>query len=405
MPAEPLRICEYRTVRVEWTTAVRMAIAAAADCWRVANGLPQPPLSFGGVDGCELTAQQYVGVIEAGGVCVEIYPKLDASFVGDNAVTDQRARTVMGNLLWLLEESGYGGLVDAGEASVEESPETISDLLAWLYARRLLRQLALGGPHEYMARSEDLPLVRGRIHFARQATTLFCRPDIVACDWAEFSPDTPLARLLRCATEVLLARTRLPGAAAAFRDAISILEETESVRAKEALSGATSIRWSRMNERWRGCYELAVAALSGLGRELHAGDTESFVFLLDMNFLFESYCGRWLDQKFGVAISEQMKLGNLLKMPQSCGQKPDFQWRHGGTVWVGDAKYKQRSSDNWPQIADIRQLICYGRLAEQIHAIPSRLILLYPTLNAEIPEVWTTFENQPLELRAVRVVR
>ena len=276
---------------------------------------------------------------------------------------------------------------------------------AWLYARRLLRQLALGGPHEYMERSDDLPLVRGRIHFARQATLLFCRPDIVACDWAEFSPDTPLARLLRCAAEVLLARTRLPGAAADLRDAISILEETESVRAKEALSGAAAVRWSRMNERWRACYELAVAALSGLGRELHAGDTESFVFLLDMNFLFESYCGRWLERKFAVAVSEQKRLGHLLKTPQSCGQKPDFQWRHGGSVWVGDAKYKQRSGDDWPQIADIRQLICYGRLAEQIHAIPSRLTLLYPTLNAEVQEVWTTFENQPLELRAVRVVK
>lgn len=405
MPAEPLRIYEYGTARVGWSEATRSAVAQAADGWRDAQSLPQSPLSFGGVDGCTMAALQYVGVIEAGGVCVEIYPKLDKALIEDGAVDDQRARTVMGNLIWLLEESGFGGLVDAGEASVEQSPEAISDLLAWLYARRLLGQLARGGPHEYVSRSDDLPLVRGRIQFARQATSLFSRPDIVACEWDEFSPDTPLARILRCAAEVLLARTRLPGAAADLRDAVARFDETESIRAKEALSDAASIRWSRLNARWRPCYELAIAALNGLGRELHAGDTESFVFLLDMNSLFEKYCARWLEGKFGVVVSEQEPIGYLLQSPNRRRQDPDLQWRHDGTIWVGDAKYKRRRDIDWPDIPDLRQLICYGRLAEQAHSARSRLVLLYPTTSAEDAETLMTFENQTLKLQAVRIVR
>jgi 5-methylcytosine-specific restriction enzyme subunit McrC len=227
----------------------------------------------------------------------------------------------------------------------------------------------------------------------------------VACEWDEFSPDTPLARILRCAAEVLLARTRLPGAAADLRDAVAMLNETESIRAKEALSDAASIRWSRLNARWRPCYELAIAALNGLGRELHAGDTESFVFLLDMNSLFEKFCARWLEQKFDVAISEQEPIGYLLKTPNKRRQDPDLQWRHEGTIWIGDAKYKRRRYTDWPDISDLRQLICYGRLAEKAHAAPSRLMLLYPTTSAESAETLMTFENQMLELHAVRIVR
>ena len=193
----PFRLCEYQSRDVPWPRETREAIAAAAEDWANVHRLPKPPLSFEGPDGNHLRAEQYVGVVEADGVRVEIYPKLDAALVRDADVDDNRARTVMGHLLWMLESSGYDGLVDGGDASVEDGPESISDLLAWLFARRLRHQLSLGLPQEYLEHHDDLPLVRGSIRFARQATVHFSRPDVIACAWEERSPDTPLARLLR----------------------------------------------------------------------------------------------------------------------------------------------------------------------------------------------------------------
>lgn len=405
MRAAPLRLCEYQTHRVDWSRETREAVAAAAEAWSQANGLPSPPLSFEGADGCTLRAEQYAGVVEADGVCVEIYPKLDAALVAGAALDESRARSVMGNLLWMLEESGYGGLVDAGEASVEECPDEITDLLAWLFARRLRHQLGLGAPQEYMGRRDDLSLVRGRIEFCRQATALFGRPDVIACTWDEFTADTPLARLLRCATETLLARTRLPGAAADLRDALAMLDEAEPVHPLEALSGG--IRWSRLNARWRPCHDIAVAALRGLGREMHAGGTESLVFLLDMNALFESHCARWLERRFRVLIHEQVRLGTLLVAPDArLGQDADFVWHTPGEMWVGDAKYKTARDGEWPKIDDVRQLICYGQLARGKYAQKqSRLMILHPTTDGESANERTTFDGQPLTLQSVRVVR
>jgi 5-methylcytosine-specific restriction enzyme subunit McrC len=338
---------------------------------------------------------------------VEIYPKLDSALMDDPSLIESRTTSVMTSLLWLLEESGYGGLVDAGEASVEESPDSISDLLAWLFARRLRHQLSLGMPQEYVSQRDDLPLVRGRIEFARQATVLFGRPDVIACAWDEFTPDTPLARLLRCATELLLSRVRLPGAAADLRDALAMLEEVEPVHPLEALSAATAIRWSRLNARWRPCHDLALAVLRGLGREMHAGGTESFVFLLDMNQLFESYCTRWIERSSGAVVHEQVRLGSLLISPtQKLGQDADFLWHQDNEVWVGDAKYKRPIGDDWPKIDDVRQLICYGQLATQRHpGKASRLMLLHPTTGAESSAEWQTFEGQLLRVQSVRVVK
>jgi 5-methylcytosine-specific restriction endonuclease McrBC regulatory subunit McrC len=407
MTAEPLRLCEYKTHHVDWSREAREAVAAAAQAWSDAHGLPTPPVSFEGTDGCTLCAQQYVGVIEAGGVCVEIYPKLDAALVSGADLDDQRTRSVMGNLLWLLEESGYGGLVDAGEASVEESPEAIGDLLAWLFARRMRHQLAVGAPQEFLGRRDDIPFVRGHIRFARQAATLFNRPDVIACEWDEFTPDTPLARLLRCAAEVLLGRVRLPGAAADLRDTIAMLEDAEPVSPLEAISGAPSIGWSRRNARWRSCHDLALAVLRGLGREMHAGRTESFVFLLDMNALFESFCARWIERQFSVPVHEQVRVGWLLSSPlQRIGQDADFVWHMPGEVCVGDAKYKIAWGGDWPRIDDLRQLICYGQLAQKKYmTATSRLMILHPTTGAERGQSEVTFDGQSLTLQAVRIVR
>jgi len=406
MNTEEVRLCEYQCCTVTWGAETRNAVAAAAESWAQAHGLPKPPLQFEGSDGCTLRAQQFVGVVEAGGVRVQIYPKLDAALLADGQLTEDRTRSVMSNLLWLLEQSGYDGLIDAGDASVEECPESMTDLLAWLYARRLQRQLQAGVPQDYIGHRDDLPLVRGSIQFARQATTLFARPDVIACAWDEFSADTPLARLLRCATEVLLSRVRLPGAAADLRDALALLEDAASVHQLEALSGAASIRWSRQNVRWRSCHDIALAVLRGLGRDLHAGGADSFVFLINMNALFECHCARWLEQRFNARVEEQVRLGTLLVSPErKLGQDADFLWHHENAVWVGDAKYKRDSGD-WPKIDDVRQLICYGQLAQRRHTgRGSKLMLLYPTTGAESETTGCTFDGQPLKLQAIRVVR
>ncbi len=403
-----IQLCEYQTRIVDWSPDTKLALAQAAASWAEAHALPKPPLRFDGPDGSLLCAEHYVGVIEAGGVRVEVYPKLDRALVREGIIDDHRARSVMANLLWLLEISGYGGLVDAGDASVSECPDSISDLLAWLFARRLRHQLALGTPHEYVGLRDDLPLVRGRIQFARQATVNFGRPDFIACAWDELSADTALARLLRCATETLLQRVRLPGAAADLRDALAMLDEAPSVHPLQALSDATHIRWSRLNARWRPCHDLALAVMQGLGRTLHSGTTESFVYLLDMNKLFESYCARWIEKRFRTVVQEQVFVGKLLlRDRRSLHQYADFVWRQADhTLCVGDAKYKLPNADEWPQIADTRQLICYGQMAAlRYQTRPGSLMMLYPTTGDEVSERVLTFDGQELVLQAVKILK
>ena len=408
MSTPPLRLCEYECRTVDWSASTRAAVTTAAIAWQLEHRLPKPPLSFEGPAGNQLRAQQYVGLVEAGGVRIEIYPKLDIGLLAGVDLTEPRAATVMGNLLWLLERSGFDGLVDAGDASVADGPASLSDLLAWLFARRLGHQLSIGLPHEYHDHADDLSTVRGSIQFSRQATVHFSRPDVIACRWDELTADTPLSRLLKGATTTLLHLTRLPGAATALRHAHSCLESAGHAPPARLLHEASQIRWSRLNARWRPCHDLAVAILRGTGREIHAGQQESFVFLLDMNQLFESYAATWLERKFQRPIQQQKFIGKLLiQGPHLFSQIPDFFWSDDAhRLWVGDAKYKMAKDAAWPKIDDIRQLICYGQLAARTYQTSqTSLMLLYPTTGEENQETLLTYDSQTLILQSVRLLK
>lgn len=75
-------------------------------------------------------------------------------------------------------------------------------------------------------------------------------------------------------------------------------------------------------------------------------------------------------------------------------------------VWVADAKYKRAMGEDWPRVEDVRQLICYGQLAQRgAPGKRSRLMLLHPTTGDESTETRTTFDGQRLDLQAVRIVR
>ena len=131
----------------EWSRVVDHGLAAetcrevdaAAEAWRMLNGLPVPPLSFAGPDGRQLCARQYVGVIEVDDVVIEIYPKLDSALIAasneEPLSPTVRVDTVMHNLLWMLEVANHRDLVETTTAHLEEAPLSFFDLFAYLLGK------------------------------------------------------------------------------------------------------------------------------------------------------------------------------------------------------------------------------------------------------------------------------
>lgn len=412
IPAQ-IRLCEWSRINHTLPADVCRDIDSAAEAWRTLNGLSVSPVSFAGPDGRQFCARQYVGVIEVDDVAIEIYPKLDAALI---EVSERQplssadtTDTVMRNLLWMLEVADHRDLAETATAHLEEAPSSFFDLFAYLLGKNLLPELERGVAHAYVSFADDLRAVRGRIGLVEQVTRNWNRFDRVFCAWDEFTSDTAINRLLKCACRFLGERVKYLEAARLLLDCQTLLSEVEDVSPTTALREVGNLRFDRSVERFKTAFDLAQRLLAGIGHNLGVGGANTFVFLLDMNQVFESYVHAVLQSHFRTAVAEQEYVGSLFCVhPGGIYQRADYYWPDGPASWIGDAKYKhlakgqqqslrfrdlereQNESDDIAvagrvlSAADVRQLTVYAELVrrrEQLQ-MPPNLMLLYPFVGA-----------------------
>lgn len=402
-----IRLCEGGNVAHSLDKRQREEVECAATSWREKGNLRQAPLWFSGEITSRLyAAQNTAGVVEVGDVTIEIYPKLDTALLRDDVVPDARkARAVLSQLMWMLEVGEHGKLAETDTAPLEDEPTSFVDLWAFLLGRGLLRELKNGVARTYRRHENDLPTIRGRIRILDQVTHNWNRLDHIACVWDEFTSDTALNRLFKCCLNFLLLRVRQSASFHLVESCLLYFEDVTDTDVATALAETGHFRWDRSTERFRIAFELARRLLKGRGHEMESGDADTFVFLVNMADVFEDYVGAVLAAHFRTEITTQHTLGTLFKLPKGgIFQTADYVWHLGGTLFIGDAKYKhlaaghnaplrfedieQSDSDDDEQRplagrvlspSDVRQLTVYSELArEKYDPVDLHLLLLYP---------------------------
>jgi len=166
-----------------------------------------------------------------------------------------------------------------------------------------------------------------------------------------------------------------------------MLDEVADVDPGTALRQVDRIIWDRSMQRFKLPFKLAVRLLQSIGHEAFHGGPQTYVFLLDMNQVFEDYVGAVLERTHQVPVDQQRVIGHLFKSPSRIQQKPDFYWQKDGKAYVADSKYKpffswdiENESDEGSQYFqpnDVRQLICYG-LMTGAEPNQTELQIIYP---------------------------
>lgn len=328
--------------------------------------------------------------MEVCGCTIEIYPKLDRALLeADRVEGEATASSIMSKLLWMLEIAGYIELVEADTASLNTTEVSYYDLFAFLFAKNLLSELQRGVFHTYRVMQDDSPSIRGRIDLLHQCTRNWSRMDFHRCRWDDFTPDTPMNRLFKCACTHLQPRVRNPEPARLLACCAALLDDVSDIDPPSALRDVR-FRWDRSNDRFRSSFDMARRLLSGAVYEMASGTDDVFVFLLDMNHVFESFVSAVVSARFGVPVLEQQPIGHLLWHggQHLIQQIPDMQWNAAGEQWIGDAKYKRlRSVEVFDTTADssrlgagdVRQLTCYAGLVARESRLP-RLAIFYPSV-------------------------
>jgi hypothetical protein len=261
----------------------------------------------------------------------------------------------------------------------------------------------------------------------------------MSCVWDEFTLDTPINRLFKCVCRFLSERVNYLEAARLLVDCEALLSEVEDVSPATALLDVWNLRFDRSVERFRVAFDLGRRLLAGVGHNLGVGSANTFVFLLDMNRVFEDYVHAVLESYFNTTVEEQKYIGKLLAGKGGIFQFADYCWRDNTTVWIGDAKYKhlakgqhgalhfselkdeQNGVDEFTSLAgevlspaDVRQLTVYAELVRRREKLakPPALMLLYPFIGppseciADSVDAWngSVFWLMPVQVRDQDIV-
>jgi 5-methylcytosine-specific restriction enzyme subunit McrC len=157
------------------------------------------------------------------------------------------------------------------------------DWVAVLVITQIGALLSRGLRQDYVVVDDELPYVRGRIRF--DAALSWARPDLTACQFADFLPDTPENQLLRATLEVLLTRRLLPGLRVRAEQLLRSFAGVSFLRPSRRL--LDSCRITRLNQHYRPAVDLCRLFLEGAGLELDPGDIAAPAFFFPMELVFQ----------------------------------------------------------------------------------------------------------------------
>lgn len=303
-------------------------------------------LSIGPIAGTNsrylVTPGSTVGAVEIGDMSVRIEPKIGIPQLLSIACYSMR--------LFQPQDEPFDFRKD----------ESLPDVLALALAATARRAFAHGLLHGYRVEEDTLRTVRGRIRIDDQIRQRpgFMLPIEVRYD--EFTDDIVENQLVKAAA-AQLARMRLRSqdARAGLSWVVGMLEQVALV--EFSASDLPETRLTRLNEHYRDVLALAHLILRHSTFSAARGAVRASGFLANMNDLFQEFLTVALREALGVS-SETLRSEREVEFDEDgrAGLKPDLSWWDDDIcTFVGDAKYKNLTSDRVPN-ADLYQLLAYA---------------------------------------------
>ena len=235
-------------------------------------------------------AEQWVGVVQLPGLQVEVLPKVDADPGGEGAAV----RGARGNLLNMLALAGDVPFRVRDVARLASRSAPISEMLAALFAQRLLYELLRGTVRSYQWREENLRRFKGKLIVKHQSARNPGRRERFVCRYEEFSADTPMNRAFKAACHLLLDVSRSASTQDALRNCLLVLDP---VRHKmPSIEDLRRVVVDRRNARFEDVFRFCQLVLEGLTPTVETGGRRSFSLLFDMNRVFEGFVATFLRQ-------------------------------------------------------------------------------------------------------------
>ncbi|HUA37927.1 MAG TPA: hypothetical protein VMA35_05950 [Candidatus Sulfopaludibacter sp.] len=343
----------------------------------------------------DVWATSFVGVVQLGTRVIQVLPKMYSRQLDMECDVAECGREATGNLLFLLNYTGKLRVTETEIARLTEQYSPLSEILFWIFARRLwdsVRRELLRG---YVVVEDRLEVLKGRWQVAAQSRRADgWRQDRFDVMFDEFTEDNLPNRIFN-ATALCLSRwatwseTRghLAQLRSAFADVADITPQLNDF--PEAAHWMQRYRRRAGEGRiYRPLLEMARMFWSSTGQQLSSGRLDTFAFMFNMNELFEEFIAEFTRLKVrevwqarGWSLHAQSGTRHLL-----CNESgrnlfkliPDIRFETiiGDTALIVDTKYKlldATAAKGGVSEADAYQMFAY----KERYRCP-RVVLLYP---------------------------
>lgn len=313
--------------------------------------------------------KSFVGVIQIGGLTIEILPKTD-----NNKSNDAEYQHWHGALLNMLKVCKFISVSSVSEASLKRKHNSILDLYFELYLNEVEKLLHQGLIKNYRKHSGNVSALKGRIEFSKNIQKNLIHQERFYTNHQVYDADHLVNQILFEGIKVLKNLTSNPIIIERVARVSALFPELKSIKVEA--SHFSRIKDSRKTASYGKALQIARMILLNYSPDIRTGQENMLTLLFDMNKLWEEYIYRMLlrssDKSIKIKGQGRQKFweNRLIKpdlvITKTIGEEKE--------TYVIDTKWKMLNTKSpKPSDDDLKQMFTYN-----MYWNAKKSMLLYP---------------------------
>ncbi|HAY3541052.1 restriction endonuclease [Elizabethkingia anophelis] len=319
----------------------------------------------------------YVGVIQIGGLTIEILPKADNNENADKNLW----QNVLLNMLKICKKIQVESI---SETQLKKRYHSILDVYFELYLNEIERLVKKGLIKKYRKKQSNQNALKGKLLFAQNIQQNVVHKEHFYCEHQVYDKNHLLHQILYKGLLVLKAFVN-----DSLKDKLNRLlfefQDIENINIQKKHFDKIII--DRKNNDYQKAINIAKIIILNYSPRLNYGNENLLTLLFDMNALWEEYIFRILQKHKTEEI--EVSFQNSDKFWENKRIRPDIVLKTKDETFVIDTKWKIIEVNN-PSDDDLKQMFVYN-----LHWKAEKTLLLYPKTN-QIDSNFGTFHYDNL---------
>ena len=304
--------------------------------------------------------KNYVGVIQVGGLTIEILPKADKKADADKNLW----QSVLLNMLKVCRRIQVEFI---SETQLKKRYHSILDVYFKLYLAEIERLVNKGLIKRYQKSQSNQNALKGKLLFAKNIQQNLVHRERFYCEHQVYDRNHLLHQILYKGLRIL--KTFVNDA---LKDRLNRLlfefQEIDNIEISE--KHFRKIVFDRKNSDYQKAFDIAKIIILNYSPSLNYGSENLLTLLFDMNALWEEYIFRILQKH--KKDEERVSRQDSKKFWKNKCIRPDIILKTGKETFVIDTKWKIIETNN-PSDEDLKQMFVYN-----LHWDAEKALLLYP---------------------------